>query len=397
MTDTIKRHPRVDAADVLRGFAVLAIILLHSIEHFNFYDFPDPATRGTGLAFLDRAIWDGLFFAFGGKAYAIFALLFGFSFFIQHDNHRMRGYDFRARFAWRLCLLFLVGQLNAAFFTGEVLVLYALVGFVLIAVCRLSDRLVLTLSAICMLQPVFLWQIAASLLVPGYELPSLGTGAMWQATFAAQSSASFWETVKVNLWEGQLASLGWAWENSRVFQTAALFMIGMVIGRRGWFKAEYIGAWAKVLAVALLCYFPLTGIANMLPDYLTNKATLTPLLQVLNSLSKFCFMLVLVAGVLFAYYRTRRVGRMLALLIPYGRLSMTNYVTQGIIGSALFYHWGLYLRLGIAESLCVGIAIFAVQYAACRLWTQRYSHGPLEYLWKKATYIGFKPTQSPGH
>jgi len=118
MTQAIKRHPRVDAADVLRGFAVMAIILLHAIEHFNFYQFPDTSGQPVWLNFLDKAVWDGLFFAFGGKAYAIFALLFGFSFFIQHDNQRLRGNDFRLRFCWRLVLLFVVGQINAAFFTG---------------------------------------------------------------------------------------------------------------------------------------------------------------------------------------------------------------------------------------------------------------------------------------
>ena len=83
MTTEPRRHARVDVADVLRGFAVLAIILLHSIEHFNFYSFPPADTQPAWLNFTDKAIWDGLFFAFGGKAYAIFALLFGFSFFIQ--------------------------------------------------------------------------------------------------------------------------------------------------------------------------------------------------------------------------------------------------------------------------------------------------------------------------
>ena len=76
-----KKHVRVDVADVLRGFAVLAIIMLHSIEHFNFYSFPDTAGQSDWLNFSDQAIWNGLFFVFGGKAYAIFALLFGFSFF----------------------------------------------------------------------------------------------------------------------------------------------------------------------------------------------------------------------------------------------------------------------------------------------------------------------------
>lgn len=45
MDNQIKKHPRVDVADALRGFAVLAIIMLHSIEHFNFYLFPDTSNR----------------------------------------------------------------------------------------------------------------------------------------------------------------------------------------------------------------------------------------------------------------------------------------------------------------------------------------------------------------
>ena len=221
-TTVTKRHARVDVADVLRGFAVLAIILLHSIEHFNFYSFPDTEGQSAWLTFADRSIWDGLFFTFGGKAYAIFALLFGFSFFIQHDNQRMRGSDFRLRFCWRLVLLLLIGQLNAAFFTAEVLVMYALVGFVLVATCRLSDRWIITLSAICMLQPVCLWQIMRAISDPEYTITAINTSAFWGATFAAQSSAGFLETVKVNLWEGQLASLAWAWDHGRIFQTAGL-------------------------------------------------------------------------------------------------------------------------------------------------------------------------------
>lgn len=142
MEKTLEKHGRVDVVDVLRGLAVMGIILLHSIEHFNFYSYPDTAGRSVWLAFSDKAIWDGLFFLLGGKAYAVFALLFGFSFFIQYDNQRLRGRDFRLRFCWRLVLLFLIGNLNASFFTGEVLVLYSLVGFILPLTCRLKDKVV---------------------------------------------------------------------------------------------------------------------------------------------------------------------------------------------------------------------------------------------------------------
>ena len=126
----------------------MGIIVLHSIEHFNFYSFPDTSTQGAWLNFSDKAIWDGLFFMFGGKAYAVFALLFGFSFFIQDNNQRMRGNDFRLRFCWRLILLFILGNINAAFFTAEVLVLYSLVGFILPLTCRLKDKW-LFISGMC--------------------------------------------------------------------------------------------------------------------------------------------------------------------------------------------------------------------------------------------------------
>ena len=62
----------------------MAIILLHNIEHFNLYNFPEATTDF--MKALDKGVWDTLFFLFSGKAYAIFALLFGFSFFIQFDN-----------------------------------------------------------------------------------------------------------------------------------------------------------------------------------------------------------------------------------------------------------------------------------------------------------------------
>ena len=75
MVQKLEKHTRIDVADVLRGLAVMGIIVLHSIEHFNFYSFPDTSTQSAWLNFSDKAIWDGLFFMFGGKAYAVLVLV----------------------------------------------------------------------------------------------------------------------------------------------------------------------------------------------------------------------------------------------------------------------------------------------------------------------------------
>lgn len=380
------KRPRIEVADVLRGFAVMGIIILHTIEHYNFYSYPDTSGQCALLNFTDKAIWDGLFFTFGGKAYAIFALLFGFSFFIQDDNQRLCGKDFRLRFCWRLVLLFLLGNINAAFFTAEVLVLYSIVGFVLVLTCRLSDRAVFILATICLLQPLHWIYLFMALADPAFTLPNIPTKELWEASFAAQSQTSFIEMVRVNLTEGQLASLAWAWDNARFFQTAALFMFGMLVGRRGLLAEAKAGFWCKVLGWSLAAFFPLYGLDGMLPDFIASEAARASLVLIVSSLHKCAFMFVLVSAVILLYYRSEFKG-ILARLAPYGRMSLTNYISQSIIGAAIFYHWGLGLQAGVTASAAIGIAIFLLQFAFCKWWMGRYAHGPMEYIWKRATWL----------
>ena len=156
MTQTLKTTERLGVVDALRGFALLAIVLLHNLEHYNLFFMPEnvPAWLQT----IDKYAWDTIFFLFAGKAYATFSLLFGFSFYIQFHNAEKRGIDFRGRFAWRMCLLLLFAQLHALFYNGDILLLYAVVGFALIPVCKLKDKTVFWIALILLLQP-YEWEI----------------------------------------------------------------------------------------------------------------------------------------------------------------------------------------------------------------------------------------------
>ena len=97
---SVPAKQRILAVDALRGFAVMGIILLHNIEHFNFYSFPEDS--GT-LKTLNTTLWDFLFFSFSGKAYAIFALLFGFTFYLQSRSAEKRGEDFKDQIGRASC------------------------------------------------------------------------------------------------------------------------------------------------------------------------------------------------------------------------------------------------------------------------------------------------------
>ena len=97
----------------------MAIILVHNLEHFIFPVYP--ADSPGWLNVLDQGVFNVTFSLFAGKAYAIFALLFGFTFYIQSSNQKKQGKDFGYRFLWRLVLLVGFATLNAAFFpAGDV-------------------------------------------------------------------------------------------------------------------------------------------------------------------------------------------------------------------------------------------------------------------------------------
>lgn len=389
VSTTLISNNRIEIADVLRGFAVMGITLIHFIERFSLYSFPEETSNF--MMFTDRIIWDSIFFTFSGKAYCIFALLFGFSFFIQDNSQKEKGKDFRGRFAWRLVLLFFIACINSTLFPGEILVLYALLGYVLIAVCRFSTRTVMAIAIVLLLQPFEWGQIIYALINPEYTGINAQLDApYWEIVNVAQKEGSFFEICKTAIWTGNIANMGWMLLHGRVTQTAGLFMIGMLIGRGRIFpySEKNIKLWIKVFIIAVIAFFPIYGLIATLPEFVSRDALLVPSILILKSLSNLAFTGILFAGIILVYYLTK-FKNILHQLAPYGRMSLTNYLSQSLIGSFLFYNWGLglYKYTGITVCFLMGIGIFLIQFFFCHWWLRSHRHGPLEWLWKKSTWI----------
>lgn len=385
---TLTNNNRIEIADVLRGFAVMGITLIHFIERFSLNSFPEETCNF--LIFTDKVIWDSIFFTFSGKAYCIFALLFGFSFFIQDNSQKEKGRDFRGRFAWRLVLLFFIACINSTLFPGEILVLYALLGYVMIAVCRLSTRTIAIIAIILLLQPLEWGQIIYAVINPEYIINAEFDGPYWEIVNTVQKEGSFLEMCKTAIWTGNIANMGWMLLHGRVTQTAALFMVGILIGRSNVFiySEKNMKLWIKVFIAVTLAFFPIYGLMAVLPDFINREALLVPSILILKSLSNIAFTGILFAGVILVYYLTK-FKRVLHQLAPYGRMSLTNYLSQSLIGGFLFYNWGLglYQYTGITACFLMGIGMFLIQLFFCRWWLRSHRQGPLEWLWKKATWI----------
>jgi uncharacterized protein len=381
---------RLDVIDALRGFAIVSIMLLHNIEHFDFYF--APGGLPDWLKAIDKVIWDSLFFLFGGKSYAIFALLFGMTFYIQFHNRELRGEDFRARFAWRLVLLLGFGLINSMFYHGDILSIYAVLGFALIPVARLSNRWVVTIAVVLLLQPYAWLEVIQALPNPNEKLPNPASWAYFGIAndyFANGSAAQVWWG---NLTNGKIGVIRWSWENGRIFQIPALFMLGMLAGRKGVFKEGNGAFWRRTLLIAVVAFIPLYLLKTFPQTWGVGPALERPLLTIITSWSNVAFMVVLVSTFTLLFYSRR----WLTVFSPLGRMSLTSYVVQSIIGTSIYYGFGLgmYKYTGASFALAIGIALALVQRQFSVWWLARHSQGPLETLWHRMTWAGIA---SPVH
>lgn len=263
----LMKNDRLEVVDALRGFALLAIVLIHNVEHYNMIGQPELLPEWLGR--LDEQVETAIFFLLAGKAYATFSLLFGFSFYIQLRNQRARGGDFKGRFAWRMVLLIFFSQLHALFYNGDILLLYAFMGFTLIAVCDWSDRKVFLLATICLLQPVEWIRVVCGLINPDFKSYGDLFYTYYLRAMPILEHGTLPEVLYSNITDGQLFSNLWQIENGRLFQVPALFMFGMLLGRRNYFVRSdgSVKFWKKfwqglLLHLSLFIYYK-----SMFPDF----------------------------------------------------------------------------------------------------------------------------------
>lgn len=389
MTDTHAAPSRLDVIDALRGFAIVSIMLVHNLEHF------DLIYTAQGLPAwmksLDAILWDTVFFLFGGKSYAIFSLLFGVTFFIQLHSRQQRGEDFRARFAWRLVFLFGFGLVNSVFYEGDILMFYAVVGLLLIPVARMGNKAVFAIALLLMLQPVEWLVLLKALQHPELTPADPASWAYFGKGFAYLSGDSVLAAWYGNLTNGKMAALLWSWESGRMFQMPALFMLGMLAGRRSLFapSADSRRFWTRTLLAASLLFLPLFAANSGLGRLISSEALRSPLSVMLSTWSNLAFMLVLVSGFVLLF-QTGSLARLLRIFAPLGRMSLTSYVAQSVVGSFIYYGYGLGLYKVTGASYCLlialGLALLQAWFSAW--WLSRHQQGPLEALWHRATWAG---------
>ena len=143
---------RLTMVDGLRGYALMGLFLVHMTGYFELYNArPVPSWVQETTRFL-----------FQGKSFSLMALCFGFSFFMIMDGAKRRGQPFALRFVWRMIVLLGIGWLHALVYRGEIIVVLAVTGLLLIPFDRIrSTKALAAVAVFLLLQPLLLIRILA--------------------------------------------------------------------------------------------------------------------------------------------------------------------------------------------------------------------------------------------
>lgn len=383
---------RIQALDVLRGIAVAGILFANVLVFFGIFMMPPDqlATLPTAAAdriaaFLEHTFVDG-------KFYSVFSLLFGIGFGLQLSRG---GEAALPRFRRRLRILLAIGAVHAfLIWAGDILMLYALLGFTLPWFARKSDRSLLRWTVGLLATPTVLYLVALAVWMlvgsPGESAaaPRMSVPPDIMAIFNAMGTGGVKEAVIGNLvfvagrWIDLVATM-------RFPKVLGMFVLGLWLVRRGialapanhrttlvrwWLLGWGIGLPANLLATwsgEIWGYLPpsLGGLLNVVA-----AAVGVPMLALGYAA---LVALLVVDG-----------WPVISIFAPVGRMALTNYLTHSVVCVVLSrgFGFGLWWQIGAAPAMALAATIIVVQIPLSAWWLSRYRFGPVEWVWRRLTY-----------
>ncbi|MGO1504052.1 MAG: DUF418 domain-containing protein [Brachybacterium sp.] len=366
---------RVHDVDALRGFALLGIFAVNitfmaSAYPGNLVD--DPAFASP----LDGAVRFVVAALFSMKFYLLFSFLFGYSFVLQMDAAERAGSAFVPRMLRRAVGLFALGAGHMVLlYGGDVLTTYAVVCLVLLAMHRVRDRTALRTAGV--IYAVVIASLVGSALLldrsafmPGHDEALATAAGQTQAMLGSPAEIIGHHVGGLDLLVLQAVSLQGP-------TALAMFLLGMVAARRRLFSD--IGDRALLLRRTQRLGFPV-GLAGgaVYAALGADASTWATAVSVLTA----PFLTAAYVASLVRLMHTPGAGWMRMALAPVGRIALTNYLAQSVVGMILFTGVGLGLagRASPPMLLLLAVAVFAGQSVMSAWWLKRHRYGPAEYV-----------------
>ncbi|HEY5802558.1 MAG TPA: DUF418 domain-containing protein [Lysobacter sp.] len=395
----VEARQRLHTLDVLRGFALLGIALMN-VEYFGRPMADVGNGVDPGLSGLDHTLSWLIYVFVQGKFWILFSLLFGMGFAVMGSRAQAAGGGFTRLYLRRTVGLLMIGLVHAlAIWAGDILVTYAVGAMLLLLFRDVSPQRQARWGALLYGAPVLgllamglvMVAVQAAGLPAGYQTDAAQAAAAQAeraAEIAAYSTGSWWQATAVRS-SYLLAHI----PELLVFQCFAvgIFLIGAWLLRTGAIAdpAAHAALYRRLRRVALPAGVMLalaSAAVTVQLDWQSQGGRTMLAMALMLAASPLLSLgyLALIVGAL----QTQTGARLLAPFAPAGRMALSNYLLQSLVGTWLFYGHGLGLWGEVPRRWQVAgvLAGFALQLLLSRIWLAYFRHGPVEWLWRGGTY-----------
>jgi uncharacterized protein len=408
----VQQAERIQIVDILRGFALFGILLVNmAIFSYPFQTILFPADPN--MPWYDRAATWLIHFLAEGKFYALFSLLFGLGMILLMERIEARCRKFVPFYMRRLLALLFIGLVHAfLIWPGDILIIYALLGFPLLLFRKVRPRTLLIWAVILIAIPLLFMAAAAGLVALGGMTPEgaqqieqsfAATKAGYLANVArgyeVYASGDFLEITAQRAYD--YLSMGLISFFVLGFNILAMFLVGVWFGKRRIFNdlVAHRPFFRKLLAwglgVGLIGNAIYATLIMNIPRYAASIELL--IATVAQGIGAPLLMLGYVAAICLLALRPTWVRR-LQVLAPVGQMALTNYLLESILCTLIFYGYGLALfgQVGAAWGIVLTVVIYLLLIPLSHWWMKRFLYGPAEWLWRSLTYWKLQPMKRSG-
>ncbi len=386
---------RIDLLDAIRGIAIGGIFI-GNMQWFSGYGFmPDDLAAQSSLA--DQATRYFVHALVEGKFYSIFSFLFGFGFALQLSKAEERGDSKASLFKRRLSWLLVIGMLHAfLLWSGDILSVYALLGFVLLLFRKKPTGSLPKWIFGLILIPIAVYLVFLALFL-SFAPPDIAAtvsqakNQMWQGAVSLVPNSGYFRIMteyNLNILAGRWAGLIF---EMRLPKILAMFLLGVYVYRIGVFRS--LSDNKELIKRTLIIILPLGLIINLIFAYFVGKESLLPPepIGVLGVVTYGFGVPALALGIIAliaTLWQKENSQRLLSIFAPVGRMAMTNYLLQTVVAIFIFYGFGfgLYGKTGPLTATMIALTVFAFQIIASSMWLRFFQFGPMEWIWRQLTY-----------
>lgn len=403
----IQPSKRIENIDIIRGVALLGLLSMNLVGmSMPFSAYFNPLAINTD-GFLNDAIFATFHLFSDQKFMGTFSLLFGCSMMLLIDNLKNRGQRAWTVHYMRNLWLLLFGLVHGLFlWEGDVLFLYALIAFLLYPLHRFTPKSLFAISITLLMLAIY-FSGSFNFSHPDYsasaqaELLQLFNPNIQNIKGDVEIMQGSYDDILNYRFEGKdtgaaLLDFELFFLLSALFRAAAMMTLGMALYKLGFVQGQFsLNSYRKACTICALIGLPiiLLGLIRAyihhfnMTDYFSPFGTL-----VLNTLGSVWLVIAYISGIncwcMSNVYRSLQQA-----LANVGRMALSNYLLQSLIGTSIFYGYGLGLFAQVQrwQLVIIMLAIWVVQIAFSRWWLHRFTQGPIEYLWRCLTYFKIQP------